>query len=121
MNCKMGILEASGDLVRVLMVTEKGEHSIMDIDSIKFPSSMAPIPGYVYDVDYYGRFFSVLGRSNEKVFSFDLTVPAEVVFGAAGLGEDEESAKESCRKYVTDQKILQKIRFPHDINLLSNK
>lgn len=116
--CKMGIIEASGDSVRVLMVGAKGEHSIMDIDSIKFPSSMAPIPGYVYEVDYYGRFFSVLGRAPDKVFNFDISLPAEVVFQAAGLGDSEEQAKQVCEKYLKDQAIIQKIRFPHDVKLI---
>lgn len=116
-NSKMGILEVQADYVKVLLVNPKGDSSIVEINSMKFPQGINPLPGQVLEVDYYGRFFSVLGKTAEKVFSFTLDVPATVVVDAAAIGTDEEAAKAATIVAMKKAGDVRRLKFPYDVKV----
>lgn len=114
---KMGILEVDANYVKVLLVSPKGEHSIVEIDTIKFPQGVNPMPGQVLEVDYMGRFFSVLGKLPDKVFKFTLDLPATVTVDAAAIGADEASAKAAATEAMKKAGDVRRLRFPNDVRI----
>jgi hypothetical protein len=112
---KMGILEVGADYVKVLLVSPKGDHSIVEVASMKFPQGISPVPGQVLEVDWMGRFFSVIGKTADRVYSFSVDLPATVTVDAAAIGTDEEAAKTSAINAIKKMGDVRRLKFPYDI------